>query len=196
MPLRGIIFDLDGTLVDSQLDFDAMRREMGLPERQPILEGLNLIPPGPHKDHCLEVLSRHERRGAECATLMPYVREFLAELDRRAIPQAILTRNSRHSTEHVLDRLGLSFAPVATREDHPPKPDPTGLLHICEVWQFAPDDILFFGDYLFDLEAGRNAGISTVLYAPAEIPDYAAQATFTIRCYSEAIPLIDRLIAS
>ena len=196
MPLQGIIFDLDGTLVDSQLDFDAMRREMGLPERQPILEGLSLIPPGPHKDRCLEILSIHERRGAECATLMPYVRELLAELDRRAIPQAILTRNSRISTEHVLARLELSFSHVATREDHPPKPDPTGLLHICDAWQFPPQDVLFFGDYLFDLEAGRNAGIPTVLYAPAEIPDYAAEATFTIRCYREAIALIDRLIDS
>ena len=44
--VRGIIFDLDGTLVDSRLDFDAMRHEMGLPTGIPILEGLAAIPDG------------------------------------------------------------------------------------------------------------------------------------------------------
>jgi len=41
--IRGIIFDLDGTLADSQLDFDAMRREMELPLGLPILEALTRL---------------------------------------------------------------------------------------------------------------------------------------------------------
>ncbi len=43
-PARGVIFDLDGTLVDSGLDFDEMRREMQLPPRQPILEAIARLP--------------------------------------------------------------------------------------------------------------------------------------------------------
>lgn len=45
MPMpRGVIFDLDGTLVDSGLDFDSMRREMGLDPGTPILESLATLP--------------------------------------------------------------------------------------------------------------------------------------------------------
>src|SRR5258706_15978924 len=42
--IRGLIFDLDGTLVDSRLDFDLMRQEMELPAG-PILEGFAALPP-------------------------------------------------------------------------------------------------------------------------------------------------------
>ncbi len=44
MIVRGVIFDLDGTLVDSGLDFDLMRREMGLPPGKPLLESFDLLP--------------------------------------------------------------------------------------------------------------------------------------------------------
>ena len=47
--IRGFIFDLDGTLVDSRLDFEAIRRDMGLPSRTPILEALERIAPGPER---------------------------------------------------------------------------------------------------------------------------------------------------
>ncbi len=59
-----MIFDLDGTLVDSGLDFPLMRREMGLPVGMPILEGLAEIPPGERLDECLRVLDRHECEAA------------------------------------------------------------------------------------------------------------------------------------
>ena len=58
--LHGMIFDLDGTLVDSGLDFAAIRRDMGLPAGSPILETLDRIPTGLEKDRMLAVLRRHE----------------------------------------------------------------------------------------------------------------------------------------
>ena len=69
MSLRGIIFDMDGTLVDSGLDFDAIRRDIGLPERHPILEGVEAIPAGPERERALEILHRHEHEGAVRALL-------------------------------------------------------------------------------------------------------------------------------
>ena len=54
--LRGMIFDLDGTLVDSGLDFEAIRRDMRLPAGMPILESLGRIPAGSEKERMLEVL--------------------------------------------------------------------------------------------------------------------------------------------
>jgi HAD superfamily hydrolase (TIGR01549 family) len=194
MTLRGVIFDLDGTLVDSGLDFPAMRREMGLPERVPILEALAEIPPGERLENCLAVLDRHEHEAAQRATLMPGAAELLASLAARSIPQAILTRNSRAGTSKVLDRLGLSFACVLTRDDGPPKPDPTGLLKICSIWNTQATEVIFVGDYLHDVNCGRNAGIRTILLAPGGPPQYASLADFCVSSLTEAARLIDRFI--
>jgi phosphoglycolate phosphatase-like HAD superfamily hydrolase len=108
-------------------------------------------------------------------------------VDRRQIRRAILTRNSRVCTQIVLDRLGLAcFSRVLTREDAPPKPDPAGLLTICDQWQLRPEEVVFCGDYLFDLQAGRRAGMRTILFAPGELPKFADQADFVVRGFKTA----------
>jgi HAD superfamily hydrolase (TIGR01549 family) len=180
MSVRGVIFDLDGTLIDSALDFDQMRVDMEFAPGQFILETLESLPEGARKDRCREILRGHEYRGAMGATLIPGARELVNELARLGIPQAILTRNSRAMTELALGRLKLKFSQVVTREDAPPKPDPTGLLSICRTWNVDVTDVVFVGDFQFDLLAGRRAGIATVLYAPAERPDYAHEADFVV----------------
>lgn len=191
--VRGMVFDLDGTLIDSALDFDLIRHDMGLPRGRPILEALAEIPAGDDKDRMLAVLRTHELAGADRATLFPGVSDTLAFLRDEGIPVAILTRNSRESTDRVLTRLRLPFEQVLTREDAPPKPDPTGLKTICERWQFAPNTVPFCGDYRFDLEAGRAAGMPTILYAPGMLPDYATLADHVLPCFTRFAELWPRL---
>ena len=80
-PARGVIFDLDGTLVDSGLDFNAMRAEMGLPAGRPILEAIASLPSSRQRV-CWEILHRHEFEGATRATPMPAVHDLLSLLSR------------------------------------------------------------------------------------------------------------------
>jgi HAD superfamily hydrolase (TIGR01509 family) len=195
MTVRGVIYDLDGTLVDSRLDFPAIKREMGLPLTVSILEGLAAIEPGPRRDACLAILDRHERAGAERATLMPGARELLESLDARSVRQAVLTRNNRASTAYVLERLGVRLSQVITREDCAHKPDPAGLLAICTAWQFSVSDVVFMGDYLHDLECGRNAGIRTILLTHERQPEYAPLADFCVPDFAAAGRLIERLLS-
>ena len=190
--VRGIIFDMDGTLVDSRLDFDAMRHEMGLPFGIPILEGLASIPDGPERDRMLEVLRRHELRGADESVLFEGVLEFLSHVNDKGISTAVLTRNSRETTERTLKRWGLTFSQSVTREDAPPKPDPTGNRLSAERWGLPVHQVIVIGDYLFDLQAGRRAGMRSVLFAPGEMPGYASEADFILRDFREAKKLLDK----
>lgn len=162
MPIRGVIFDLDGTLVDSQLDFDAMRAEMELPPQMAILEALTKLPTE-HADRCRAILDRHERAGAERSTLLPGVREVLECVTRRRWHQAIVTRNSRSVTEATLRGVALHFAHVMTRDDGPVKPHPWPIERLCHEWQLNPAEVVMIGDYRFDIECGRAAGTRTVL---------------------------------
>jgi hypothetical protein len=99
MTLSGIIFDMDGTLVDSGLDFDAIRRDIGLPEKHPILEGVEAIAEGPERDRALEILHRHEHDGAMRATPFPGVADLLGRLVQLELRSGVLTRNSRASAQ-------------------------------------------------------------------------------------------------
>jgi HAD superfamily hydrolase (TIGR01509 family) len=193
--IRGMIFDLDGTLVDSGLDFPLMRREMGLPLGMPILEGLAEIPQGERLDECLRILDRHEQEAAERATLMPGAGELLALLTAKNIFQGVLTRNSRMCTNRVLARLGVSIPCILTREDAPPKPDPAGLLKICSIWDAHVTEVIFMGDFLYDINCGRNAGMRTILFAPNETPHYSLLADFCVSSFDEAACLIERLLS-
>ncbi|MBI2826195.1 MAG: HAD-IA family hydrolase [Planctomycetia bacterium] len=193
-----MIFDLDGTLVDSGLDFEAMRREMGIPPGQPILEAIERFDE-PRATRCREILARHEWAGANSARLMPGVREFLARLAELGIRQAVLTRNCREVAHSTLARLELAFDPVMTREDAPAKPDPTAIWRICEAWRLEPGEVAVVGDFHFDIEAGRRAGVRTVLYTANRDPSAARGAElagYCLRSFREADGLVCWLTGS
>lgn len=191
-PIAGIIFDLDGTLVDSRLDFTRIRQELGLPEGQPILEAIEHMPEA-EAQRCHEILDLHELAGAERARMMPGAASLLAALAQRSLPLGLLTRNSRRATDMTLKRLSLKFDQVLAREDAPAKPDPAAIELICAAWGIAPAQTVVIGDFHFDLEAGRRAGTWTVLYtrgrAVEELP-FEADAHLVVHDFCDLTPLL------
>lgn len=173
--IRAVLFDLDNTLVDSRLDFDAMRREMELPAGLPILEAIDRLPPR-EAERCRTILHRHELAGAACATLLPGVRSLLDELSHRGLPFGIATRNSRSIAAATLANVGIACDLFLTRDCGPVKPDPWAVHHACQVWNVEPNKVVFVGDYRFDIEAGRAAGARTVLLTHAPDPHLHANA--------------------
>jgi HAD superfamily hydrolase (TIGR01549 family) len=160
--IRGVVFDLDGTLVDSRLDFEAMRREMELPSEEPILEALARLDPR-QAERCNAILHRHELAGAERAVLLPGAGELVTTLHAHGIRQAIATRNSRIITEATLSKLELPIELVFTRDDGPVKPNPWAAQEACRRWDLPAAEVVVIGDFRFDVECGRAAGCRTVL---------------------------------
>lgn len=173
--VRGVVFDMDGTLTHSPLDFSRIRAEAGVPEGRPVLEFL-ADAPEPVRERVTEVLHRHERRAAEDCSLHEGAAEVIRELGRRGLKTALLTRNSAESVRTVLGRFGLSFDCWLSREHAEPKPSPQPVLEIAGRLGLTPAELLMVGDYVFDMQAGRAAGASTAFvrnHSGAEPPEEA-----------------------
>ena len=193
-PARGVIFDMDGTLVDSALDFAAMRREMGLPDGVPILEGLLELSQS-QRVAAHKVLDRHEAEGVRKARMMPGAAELLADLRVHGLKLGLLTRNSTAVTRATMERVDLSLDVVVTRDDGPRKPDPAGVLSICEQWQIPPAEVVMIGDFRFDIEAGRRAGARTVLFTEGRDPAEFAWADEADLCVRSFVAERESLVA-
>lgn len=190
--LRGIIFDLDGTLVQSNLDFDRIRQEMNLPQTTPILEALETMDVR-RAARCREILERHERQAANQATVMPGAADFLDCLDGLKLLRGVVTRNSRQSALEMLSQFSHRFDPVISRDDGPVKPDPWAILQICEAWNLLPQQVAVIGDFRFDIEADRSAGAKTVFFTqgrdPGNLPGIQ-QAHFRLTSFLEVKELV------
>ena len=175
---RAVIFDLDGTLTEPILDFEAIRAEIGLAAGLPILEQVLTLEPSARR-RAEAILLRHEREAIAQATLADGCADLLGHLDSLEIPTAILTRNVREVVDTFARTFGFRFRVVFTREDGPPKPSPAGVLSICEELRVPPSEALTVGDYKFDVMAGRSAGTRTALVrkpapAAAELSDWGS----------------------
>jgi len=190
MGLALVILDLDGTLLEQALDFHAIRAEIGLPPAVPILETISGLPKA-ERERAFAILDQHEAEAAARSQLMPGALELLASLRGRGIRTAVFTRNSRVSVEAAMRRHGLEFDAIITREDHKPKPSPDGVRHVMKRFAAGPAETIVVGDYRYDVEAGRHAGVRTIALL-AEPKPWAAHATWVAGTLAE----VGRLLAA
>lgn len=163
------IFDLDGTLTRPLHDFAAMRRVLGVPPGIGILEHLQ-AQPEPLRSVLDARLMEIEFEVALRAEPMPLADVFVLALRDRGAKLAIVTRNRRDCVDIVLKRLNLQHCfpagQIVACECAEPKPSPAGIERLIQQWGCERDACVMVGDYLYDLQAGRAAGISTVHFNP------------------------------
>ena len=181
MPIRAVIFDLDGTITQPYFDFDAIREEIGLDrDGGPVLEALEGMT-AQDRQRAERILHRHEERAVAASTLNSGAGETLSELRSRGIPIGVLTRNLKRNAEGVAAKHGLHFDAVVGREDGPAKPDAFGVRYLCRHFSVEPAETLLVGDYLFDLLCARSAGAIPVLIdSPHQREDFANHADVVI----------------
>jgi HAD superfamily hydrolase (TIGR01509 family) len=192
---RAVIFDLDGTLTEPVLDFDAMRAEIGLPERVPVLESIEGFSAA-ERARAEAVMLRHERAAIARATLADGCADLLGHLRDREIPIAILTRNVREVVDTFARMFTFRFHAIYTREDGPPKPSPAGALSLCRAMGVEPGHTLAVGDYKYDVMAGRDAGCRTVLVDRDGVAAHAlvewGSPDLVVKSLRELLPLFGR----
>ncbi len=164
------IFDMDGTLTIAQHDFDAIRDELGLPESQPILESLDLLPesqsaPLHERLNQIELEIAAESKPAEGA------KELLETLLNNNANIGILTRNNKINIDVTLQAAGLREYFVEenllSRDCVKPKPAPDGILQLLGQWDADNSDAIMVGDHLHDLLTGNAAGTKTLYVDPS-----------------------------
>ncbi|MBQ4850378.1 HAD family hydrolase [Pseudoalteromonas sp. MMG013] len=188
--IKGVIFDLDGTLVSSGLDFSIIKAQVGCPHEQDLLTYIDNLPSPYMRQEAMHIVHQHELMDAQTAELLPGVRDCLEALIDMSIPMAIVTRNYTKAAELKVRHCHIPIATMITRDDAPAKPDPTALLHIAKLWHFNAKNCIYVGDYLYDIQAAHNASMRACLYAPECVPAYASEAQFVMHHFSELPRLI------
>ena len=190
-----VVFDMDGTLVESSLDFKKLKKKMGFSEGSSVLEALDEVTDIQKKKKLLGLLDDFEMEGARRAVPYEGVVEFLNFCDEMGFKKALLTRNSKKVTHLVLKKLNLSFGLVLHRDNlKKPKPHPMGLDIVSEFFKTSKDDIIFIGDHLHDLLTGISAGVRTFLFnnGTNDIKNWSEKADFVFEDYTSLKSLLEK----
>ena len=160
------IFDMDGTLTVPMHDFAWLRRRLDIPDGVDILADVESRAPEA-RAAANQVIHDWELDIADRAESQPDAIRLLEALVAAGCTLGVLTRNTQEGARRTLAAAGLGrfFDPddVLGRDDAAPKPDPAGIHHLLGRWNAAPGDAVMVGDWIYDTQAGRNAGTATVL---------------------------------
>lgn len=215
--LRAVIFDLDGTLVDTADDFvpvvQTLRAEAGLAPmdaariRATVSNGaralvtLALGITDAHADfeaRRLRLLGLYEAILGAHARPYAGMRELIDTLTARGIAWGIATNKPRYLTLPLLDRLDLRAPSVVCPEDVTRrKPDPESIHRVCAELRCNADAAIYIGDHGRDIEAGRRAGVYTIAAAYGYIePDDSAQSWGADAIVADSLQLAPAVLGS
>ena len=174
--LAGIVYDLDGTLIDSCDDLadsvNAMLARLGLPPRDPSVV-YGFIGEGAERLIRRSLGPVHEQRYPEAAPVWreEYARRLLVKTrlydgvaDLLRVPphaRGVLTNKPGAFARQILRGLAIdaAFGAVVGGDEAPRKPAPDGLLRICATLNIRPEDALLVGDSAVDLATARAANM-------------------------------------
>jgi N-acetyl-D-muramate 6-phosphate phosphatase len=186
-PIRAVLFDLDGTLIDSAPDLAGAANDMrvahglapyplahfrpmvGSGARGMVGRAFEVAPPDPQfaalRD---EFLQRYEARMTQQTHVFPAMLPLLEALGVQALPWGIVTNKAARFAEPLVRALGLhERAATLVCGDTTPhsKPHPEPLLEAARRLGVEPAHCAYAGDDLRDVQAGKAAGMTTIAVA-------------------------------
>ncbi|MEA1964545.1 MAG: HAD family hydrolase [Candidatus Aerophobetes bacterium] len=188
---KGVIFDLDEVVVKSCLDFKLIRREIfGSDFNRPLLEEIKKISDPKERNRAWKILEKYEREAALTSKLNEHLPLLIEKLNKKNIKISIVTRNSRESVEIVKDRFKLNFDFIVTRDDALPKPAKEPVLLACKKMELKPENVIFIGDYEFDMISGKEAGVVPVLLKNSRQP-FSQNADIIVDSLKDVLKIIN-----
>jgi len=213
MKIEAVLFDLDGTLVDSipiyKKAFEETLRTFGFSFTTEEFNNvywynrkLSVLLPTLGAGHLEPAIRKHRddlyiRRLGEQVEWFEDAKALLSCMDR-TIPKAIVTDSWRsfvHAIERRADLSAISSTIIAADDCRPyEKPHPHGLLMAAERLGVAPENCIYVGDQDFDMHAARVAGMTGILIPRTHTPPHAcADAPHVIQSLEELPNLLARM---
>lgn len=212
--LHGVLFDLDGTLLDTVDDFMAVidsmlddhQRPRVAPEliRAQVSDGsIGMLsvafathPGAPGFDALREeFLQRYERALSVHTRPFPGIAPLLDWLDAEGLPWGVVTNKLSRFSIPLMEQIGLAercASLVCPDQVSHGKPHPEPVLKACTEMGAAPQHCVFIGDHLRDIQAGRAAGMATIAalygYLPPGEDHTTWQATHSVHSAEELQP--------
>ncbi|MBI9012559.1 MAG: HAD-IA family hydrolase [Clostridiales bacterium] len=176
-----LVFDFDGTLIDSNYLIDRTIRATSenILEKEVsqevidsiwgkvLTEQMEELDPSRVEELCNFYSAYYREHRDEHTTIFEGILEMLEEL-HKTCKMGIVTNKGTSGLEHGLDlfnmknyfEIALSKTDVVMK-----KPHPEGLYKVMEHFDAKPEEVLFIGDSIHDIECGQNAGVDTILVA-------------------------------
>jgi HAD superfamily hydrolase (TIGR01509 family) len=192
--IRGLIFDLDGTLFDGAYDWPAVRRVLGVGgDGRTILEHLDSLPPE-ERERKEGLLREIERRATREGRLKPGVTELLATLRERGLKLGLVTNNHLWCAEEILSRYRLRFDLVQTRESGRYKPSGEALLRAAQGLGLDPAQIVAVGDNELDNRSAHEAGVAVGIIVNPDVDRFRGRCDHAVRDLDELRSVLDRIL--
>ena len=187
MPLRGVIFDLDGTVADTlpvcfaafrEVFQDALGRDYSDQEVRamfgPAEEGiLQRLIPHDWERRLEQYLAAYQRLHSLCPEPFPGMRAAIDTLRQRDVRLGIVTGKGPRSAAISLQELGLDgiFEPVqAGSPNGGVKPD--AMRRVLDSWRLPPNEVASLGDARPDIESSRQLGMTSLAVAWATTANF------------------------
>lgn len=160
------LFDMDGTIVDSNLDWPSIRQHLQIKPGHSILS--DIYAHDRVDEARLAILEAYEQENTVQVKPIKGIDIFLEYLASLSIKRALITNNNRANTDYILQKYQFFFDLVITREKRLWKPEPDVFYYVMEQFGCLPSETVSIGDSHYDIIASRAAQLAQIYIIAAQ----------------------------